>query len=276
MTVAAGFVCKDGVILCADTEVTTGNTGKYQQSKVVHLHGVSYAVYAGDVAFVAEIAPQLRARIRATKSISALATDVGAEWKRCFTEHYTKPPKSEKTFAYLLLTLWDPDRVKLYSALARNFYEVGTFEIFGTGADVARAAVAPFYTPDIKVEDATVLGIYGISQAKKYAQLCGGETEVVRCRQIEEGKVAIGKLDAALVRESEADVQTFMRAAGPALFSFVSARDSEKEAKSSLNAFTYALLRYRKEKLGAKEREKRAWDREILKSLREMEKDGES
>ena len=120
MTVAAGFVCKNGIVLCADTEITAG-TGKYQQSKIVHLFSACYAVYAGDSPFVAEIVPRLREKIIAVKSVHRVGTDGGAEWKKCFREYYTKPRKEEKTFAYLLLTLWHPDRIKLFSALANNF-----------------------------------------------------------------------------------------------------------------------------------------------------------
>jgi 20S proteasome alpha/beta subunit len=265
MTVAAGFVCKNGIVLCADTEITAG-TGKYQQSKIVHLHpDVSYAVYAGDATFVAEIVPRLHEKIGHGKNSPNIGPTVGAEWKRCFREYYTKPRKEEKTFAYLLLTLWQPDRLKLFSALANNFYEVDQFEVFGSGADVFRAAVAQFYTPNIDIDAATTLGVYGVLQAKQYAQGCGGETEVVSCKQIAKDKVAAAKTDANRVKAIEARVQTFVRGVGPAMFSFASRINNEKDVKRALDAFTASLVRCRKEERQAKERAQRAFDRKHAK-----------
>jgi 20S proteasome alpha/beta subunit len=274
MTVAAGFVCKNGIVLCADTEITVGS-GKYQQSKVVHLDHASYAVYAGDVPFVAEIAPRLREKIKATKATPNIGPEIGAEWKRCFSEYYTQLPDSEKTFAYLLLTLWHPQRIKLFSALGRTFYEVETFEIFGTGADVMRAAITPHYDPNIEIDEAAILGIYGILRAKQYAQACGGETEVVRCKQITETKAAIGKVEASRVKEIEANVEFFMRAAGPAMLSFANTTNNEKVVKSSLQGFTYSLVHYRKEQRRTKEREKRTIERQQDRILRQLQQDVE-
>ena len=45
MTIAAGFVCKDGVILCADTE-HTGWPSKFHESKLDH-----FEIPAGKIAF---------------------------------------------------------------------------------------------------------------------------------------------------------------------------------------------------------------------------------
>jgi hypothetical protein len=88
MTVAAGFVCKNGIVLCADTEITAG-TGKYQQSKIVHLHpDVSYAVYAGDSTYGSQL---YETQARELIDISASLTDE----QKVISEYWTDGPNSE-------------------------------------------------------------------------------------------------------------------------------------------------------------------------------------
>jgi hypothetical protein len=54
LTIAAGFCCSDGVVLCADTQYTVPETMKYPDSKlrmVPELHCLPFFVFCGDIDF---------------------------------------------------------------------------------------------------------------------------------------------------------------------------------------------------------------------------------
>jgi 20S proteasome alpha/beta subunit len=272
MTVAAGLVCKDGIVLSADTEMSVGDTGKFQQSKIISLDEIGgYAVYAGDAGFVAEIVPQLSKTVRSERGKPDIATTVGKEWKRCFTEHYTKPPKAEKRFAYLLITLWVADRLRLYCALAQNFYEVETFDILGTGADIARAAIAPFYDEDIGIQKAGILSVYGLLQAKGYAQFCGGKTEVLILRQLAKNKITVRKIDS--VFEIEKDYSILNEAMKPVLWSFPDERTTDKEFKALLKTFASRLAAHRRARSQERARIEKAMERAVFRAMREADEE---
>ena len=57
MTIAAAFVCNDGVILGADTEVTRSAVCKTYESKILRINDNVdvYLTYCGNVDFVREM-----------------------------------------------------------------------------------------------------------------------------------------------------------------------------------------------------------------------------
>src|ERR1700740_3854311 len=68
MTIAAGFYCRDGVVLAADTEITiSGGAGKTYSSKMLTISPPlgCYATYAGSPDVAKELMQELRQSVRA-------------------------------------------------------------------------------------------------------------------------------------------------------------------------------------------------------------------
>lgn len=62
MTVAAGFVCNNGIVLGADSEITHSETSKTNESKIIRIHpsGDVFLTYSGDTYFVRDLVARLR------------------------------------------------------------------------------------------------------------------------------------------------------------------------------------------------------------------------
>ena len=70
MTIAAGFVCGNGIVLGADTELTLPNRGKTYERKIFEINGNHgcYLAYTGDAYLVKDLVGELHG---STGSLSA-------------------------------------------------------------------------------------------------------------------------------------------------------------------------------------------------------------
>ena len=65
MTIAAGFICSDGIILCADAEQTQGES-KYQKDKIFDWNNYLLVTGAGNSAFLTMTFDKLSDRLAET------------------------------------------------------------------------------------------------------------------------------------------------------------------------------------------------------------------
>jgi len=180
MTIAAGFRCKDGVILAADSQITLSDGGKTYQSKIFPVNDVEdcYIAYAGYADFAKELVAEVRNATRG-KCGSDLVASIGGTYKRFWREHYTDAPKKERTWAYLLFTLRDGKRMVLYRAYARSLYRLNEgYVLLGCGESVAESLFDPMCRNDMTVWEAARTCIYACRKIKGYVEACGGDTEV--------------------------------------------------------------------------------------------------
>jgi 20S proteasome alpha/beta subunit len=183
MTMAAGFLCNDGVLLCADTE-HTGWAAKSHHSKVEH-----FEVSGGKVCFALSGASALawsaiqkcRRQLQATPS-NDLLTDVetilDAEYRRNVLGHpnYT-------SFDYsLLIGIWTPDeRPQLYFTTATAITEVKDFQCIGIGGELASYLIRPGFN-GLTLKSATALAAYTLGSVKDSISGCGGMSIYVLLR----------------------------------------------------------------------------------------------
>ena len=148
MTIAAGFRCRDGVLLCADTEITVGSLSKEYQSKLftINAKADSYLVYAGCVDFADELVEKLQEAVKG-KTGEKLLTSARTIYRHFWNQYYTQPPKSEKTWAYILLTARESGKIVLWQASGRHTHMVQKYQSFGIGKEAGEILFRPFYRP---------------------------------------------------------------------------------------------------------------------------------
>jgi 20S proteasome alpha/beta subunit len=175
MTIAAGFLCTDGVLLCADTE-HTGWTSKSHQSKVDQFDvpdGKVCFALAGTSALAWSAMQKCKKQLQATPS-SDLAADIeailDAEYRRNVLGH---PDYSGLDYS-LLLALWTKGGgTQLFSTTATALTEVKQFQCLGVGAELASYLIRPgFLSPSLK--QASSLAAYTLACVKESITGCGG------------------------------------------------------------------------------------------------------
>ncbi len=183
MTVAIGFQCSDGVLLGADTEISYGQTGKSQESKIHILSewgkGQGCAcVYAGDVDFMKKVLPSLEGVARSKGG--KLARRLEREWLSIHKKSRVRFKKGEEfPFIQMMFAIAARSGPKLYLARGDIFRPESEYEALGVGRDVARAFVGPFYPEGRKptLLEASFLATGGLKQAKDYVQGCGKQSQ---------------------------------------------------------------------------------------------------
>src|SRR6266498_5435378 len=99
MTISAGFRCQNGVLLCADSEITTLSGGKKYEVKLFHINWREecYLAYAGSTLLARELVEALRSFTKDKRGRDLLET-VKTAYQEFHRKHYTQAPRAEKAF----------------------------------------------------------------------------------------------------------------------------------------------------------------------------------
>ncbi len=184
MTIAMGFQCFDGVVLCADTEMSHGRSGKSQESKIHILsNGTSgygcACVYSGDVDFFKRTIPSLERAVRNQKG--KLVGRLEREWLAIHKKSMVRFKREEEfPFVQMLFAVGTGSGPRLYSAYLDNFRPEKKYGIIGVGDNVARSFIEPYYPSSQELpscDEMTFLAMGGLYLAKNFVQGCGKKSQ---------------------------------------------------------------------------------------------------
>ncbi|HVB98755.1 MAG TPA: hypothetical protein VNJ12_05405 [Candidatus Dormibacteraeota bacterium] len=267
MTIIAGFRCKNGVVLAADTEITNlGGTGKTYESKIFTINaqlGCSVA-YTGDSDFAKELVDELRVATKNKTSEEAL-TAAKLIYREFWHEHYTKPPQDEKSHAFILLTLREGKKVTLYVGRTLNFPKIPEYAVLGVGQDLAEALFKPLYKSSATTTEAVYMAIYALWRVKGFAQWCGGDTEAVEVEDQDQPDT----LDSPPLqdnREIEQDFDFFDEQIRPLLLAYPNLYIKPKTFRALLRRFEKNINQYRAKRFRENERDFKEWIKGVDKN----------
>lgn len=180
MTIAIGFCCEDGIVMCADRQITDAETGfKSEERKIFratfynHLIIFTYAgepdaarVLFGKVRenFYAEF-EKSKARSTASKARAALET--------IFANRHAKRLKT-----LIGIRFTDDSSLHLFRTSGHKVVD-GDMEHIGSGDGSALRYVSDFLLAgQYKVNEAAILGSYVVSVATRYVDGCGGGPDI--------------------------------------------------------------------------------------------------
>jgi 20S proteasome alpha/beta subunit len=181
MTIAAGFVCDDSVLLCADTLYS--GTAKTHDKKVDSFDypggKVAFAI-AGNSVYAWSAVNKLKEKLKKTADANLtpmLAERVLAgEYRRQIFSH----PNREKDYGlpyWILLALWSNRHgVQLYVTDETSMNPVESFQCIGAGADLARYLIQPAFYSLMGMRGVWNLAAYALKAAKEYVDGCGGDS----------------------------------------------------------------------------------------------------
>jgi 20S proteasome alpha/beta subunit len=196
LTIAAGFVCNDGLVLCADTqEVIPGYTkNEVNKIRMWKDSGLCIAITgAGDTELI-ENAGQL---------IETALTDAYSpnecRWKEDFQKiiertfvklfkdailPYATFPREDRPYIDLLIAIGvcgDATKYEvLFKASGTTVREIDFgAECIGSGTLVAKSLIERIYSSFLNLDDALIVACYILYHTKRWTDGCGGNTSVV-------------------------------------------------------------------------------------------------
>ena len=187
MTIAAGFVCPDGIVLAADSEVAYAGS-KAPEHKIFSLiKGGAWSIDiagAGTMDLVRMMFDDLEFELKPTHDLPALRNKI-IERAEYFRDHYIWPsamPGRALLALQLLVSIRMADGqnllLKVDGSDGALVNRVVFSEFIGVGAEVARPVSAWVFKPGIKMEVVRQLAEQIVRWTKAQVPGCGGESSI--------------------------------------------------------------------------------------------------
>jgi 20S proteasome alpha/beta subunit len=192
MTIAAGFLARDGLLLCADTLWTDGLTKEYRE-KIFSWTGkyafVSFAVAGHSdhaAAVVDECKGSLRSAPGARLSIRNVLDIIRPIVKDAFSNYIYSRPYEEwhgARFELLVGVATAHEGPSLFAIRDMVPTAISGFECIGGGRPLARQVIGPSYHNNMTVDEIAVLGILALAATKQIVDGVGGQSQFVTLRK---------------------------------------------------------------------------------------------
>jgi len=186
MTIAAGFRCSDGIVLCSDSQITAPDGTKYNAQKIFSYSSsevdAAFA-FAGVEVFSKMCIERLSRCVLASEpsNIEQILRD------EALAIHQTYSPQ-----ATVSTTDYDLDVLVAVRFRTGNHDELGlyhiegpavsppirTFDCIGIGRTVARQAINSFYKDGLSVQEGSRIAVFCLKQTKDHVDSCGGPSQV--------------------------------------------------------------------------------------------------
>lgn len=191
VTIAAGFACEDGIVVCADTLLSANF--RQQGPKVFHWRDDEVAVVlsgAGSYVLLKlakEAIFRRLADLRARNQVFSIRHDViEPVLASLHDDHIDKAPDREWASGYglsLLIGTWHRGSgAVLYESHRRACAVVDGFACVGSGAPVGNYVASTLFSKTLPVMWGRVIAAYVIQQSKAYGEDCGGDTNLTVLR----------------------------------------------------------------------------------------------
>jgi Proteasome subunit len=253
VTVAAGFVCSDGVVLSADTEISFGIAGKKQESKIFPIdrgHGC-YLTYTGHSDFVKELVDRLRQETKLSDTAGILEC-VKRNYQEMRAVQQQKTSAEERSWAHILITVrehvnepWLDYDTRLYLARDDCFFRVEKYAVLGIGEEHAAAIIDPLCFAPSSVRAAAYAAIYALRKVKQSVQGVGGSTELIEITN--SNSLPFADFGHEEIRQIESDYEFLEEKLHPLLIAFPSEM-IEENFQLTLERFVRELTERRKQR----------------------------
>jgi hypothetical protein len=194
VTIAAGFICEDGLLMCADTQYTSEDRDKGEGLKIFpkDFDGMQFLFSgAGDRSLIAMTVDIMSDAIE-TKKNTLLQMNLQARMeaiRRIVTQrnqfiysrylaYASQPVPAAEMLIGFLSREGDDCEFRLLRAGNTTVERIQEFECVGTGAPLGNWLARIFYNSEVPIELFTVAALYIVQEAKANIPFCGGGTHV--------------------------------------------------------------------------------------------------
>lgn len=173
VTIGVGFLCTDGIVLCADRQITDSGGFKYEERKIFRSLTKEYSLiysYAGQP----DTAKVIFQRLRDALGKCTFPKD---DVRACVEEIY-KDKMSKEIKTLIGIRIEDVGRYFFRTSKAR-VVDGGVAEHIGIGDSSAVRYLCDFLLrSQPSIHDAQIIGSYIVSVANRYVESCGGGPDI--------------------------------------------------------------------------------------------------
>ena len=181
MTIVLGFRCTDGVIICADQQITSPGAFKYHQTKISIERFKSFDAvfaYAGQPGLALEVHDKIVSALRTVAidgPVSTIVRETADSVLSNMGRLYT-----ELELQMLIGTTTRGQKAGLVRFDGKSVHAGPYFNYLGVGeSSLIRFLAQKLYTKTIDLQVGVNLGAYLIKKAEDYIDGCGGPIDVL-------------------------------------------------------------------------------------------------
>ena len=191
MTIAGGFLCPDGIVLCADQQITNSDFSKSTARKIWGRQYPRLSVVitgSNDWAYLESSAGRLLDALSACESLFAAKTTISETLRAIFEHDVGKEPGNRSdTSVRIEMIIGIEAAGELELIKASNLAVTPCESVWFTGAGKALAEnwLMSIYPASVvseievsNVREAVIVGMYILANVKKSAYGCGGNTDI--------------------------------------------------------------------------------------------------
>gem|GEM_PF-4041164 len=218
VTIAIGFRSNDGVVLCADTELSIGEVKAYDGKVATHImyeKGGDYRLVfaiagAGDLDYINTAKSHLTREFPEYGNGGEVRIELERRWLEFFNKHllpWASFSSNDRPHVELLIAVSGTKAFPtLYHCVGTAFQETSAKAI-GSGVLLASDLINRYAFGNYKVQDNVVLATYIIAKVKRGVQYCGGSTHMTSLRKNGDfafsGKDEMERLEQSLLDEEQ-------------------------------------------------------------------------
>jgi 20S proteasome alpha/beta subunit len=191
MTIAAGFQCQGGLLICADTLVSGGDVNiaekKIYAFNIPNMNANAVFSFAGTVPHCRSAINKIYHALNALPQSESPLTDLMVNGiiedviTQYYQQHLFKHPRfgyADGPSIYLLAAIQyrDTKSTSLFTTVEDAVTQEGSFAFVGVGEPIARYIIEPLVYPAMRMQPkhALLLADHVLHQVKRFVPDCGG------------------------------------------------------------------------------------------------------
>ncbi len=178
-------MCTDGVVICADTQHTTG-ISKFDEGKIDWIHGPDFKTWmvvagAGDSDYITMVRDELRAAFPRCKNLEAVKKLISKTILQLYKDHivpFWNMSDSQCPVVALIVAARIGGEVRLWKVSNTAVSICSTSGFVGIGADTADRLSRWLYLQPLRIRVAAPLAAEILAETKRTVPDCGGKTHI--------------------------------------------------------------------------------------------------
>jgi ATP-dependent protease HslVU (ClpYQ) peptidase subunit len=185
MTIAAAFICLDGIVLAADSEYTY-NYSKYEGEKLFQFGNDSWAIgiaAAGTMDLAKMFVSDLHRELQTETSVKASHVAIILRAKHFYDEYVRKNGEQDRQLLLLIAIQSKTSDENLLLKVNGDIVDpISQCDFIGNGDELARATASWIYHPHLPTDVATPVALNILYWTTQHAQFCGQSIYALRIR----------------------------------------------------------------------------------------------
>jgi 20S proteasome alpha/beta subunit len=184
VTIVVGLRCTDGIVLCADRQISVPGHHKYYEQKLYPVDGRDWVVVFGYAGFP-DVMKEAHGKICGKLNVPNLRPEnVYDSCDEVLTTMASGRQFPDFNLSLLVAISIKGHPLELLTFGGKGLHRADGFTCLGVGeSSLIRYLADALYSPLIDVRFGESLAIYTVEKAKKYVDLVGGETDLIILKQ---------------------------------------------------------------------------------------------